>query len=251
MTNDHSTLIEHSPALVQAIHEVFNQSDPCHCRGPGKLSEDEVLEALVRLRHVAVSEVQQQGVLLIERLFDFPSSYEIRDAGVKSLTQLEAWTFADLLRLSNIGHVKAAAIEASMAKYGLKLKDGDPDRYRHLLEDESTTERPVADLPPDEIRQHCARELIAVGQRLVQHSAALMKYGLRANKRVRVGAPLKKTLNTGVNAYRELLTTADLLHDLEKREGVVRRLAKPGPRVPAEARQQGNVVIGAFAERSA
>ena len=247
MTNNHSKLIEQSPALVEAIHEVFNQSAPCHCRGPGKLSEDEVLEALVRLRYVAVPDVRQESVLDIERLFDSPSSYEIRGAGVKSLIQLEAWTFADLLRLSNIGHVKAAAIEASMAKYGLKLKDGNPDRYRHLLEDESTTKRPVADLPPDEIRQHCAREIIAVGQRLVQHSAVLMKYGLRANNRVRVGAPLKKTLNTGVNAYRELLTTADLLHELEKREGTVKRVKRRGSRVPAAARQQGNVVTGAFA----
>ena len=246
-----STLIEQSPVLVQAIHEVFHQSESCHCRGPGKLSEDEVLEALVRLHYVAVPDVQKEDLLPIEAVarsedIIWGISYDLKGEGVRFLTQLEAWTFADLLRLSNIGHVKAAKIEAVMAKYGLALKDGEPARYQHLLEDESATGRPVADLPPDEIREHCTRELISVGQRLVQHSAALMKYGLRANNRKRVGAPLKKTLNTGVEAYRELMTTAQLLHDLEQRESTIRRLRGRGPRVPAEARQQGNVITGAF-----
>ena len=246
-----TNLIEQSPAVVQAIHDVFHQSEPCHCTGPGKLSEDEVLEALVRLRHVAMPDVPQQDLLPLKAMgrsetVMFGMSYHFEQAGVKSLTQLEAWTFADLLRISNIGQVKAAKIEAVMAKYGLKLKDGDPARYQHFLEDEPTTERPVIDLPPDQLREHCASELLAAGEQLVQHGASVMRSSLRATKRVKVGAALKISLKAGIASHRALQGIAQLLHDLEQREATVRRLAKPSPRVPAEARQQGNVVVGAF-----
>ena len=246
-----STLIDQSPAVVQAIHEVFHQSEPCHCTGPGKLSEHEILEALVRLRHVAIPDVHQQDVLPPERLLEYSVSWDLRRAGVKSLTHLETWTFAELLRLTNVGQVKAAKIEALMAKYGLALKDGDPARYQHFLEDEATTERPVIDLPPDQLREHCASELLAAGEQLVQHGASVMKFSLRATKRVKVGAALKISLKAGIASHRALQGIAQLLHDLEQREATVRRLAGRGPRVPVEARQQGNVVTGAFAAADA
>lgn len=246
-------LIDQSPAVVQAIHDVFHQSEPCHCQGPGKLSEDEVLEALVRLRHVALPDVPRQDLLPIRAVFRREGAsglavWDLEQLGVKSLTQLEGWTFASLLRLTNVGRVKAVQIEAVMAKYGLKLKDGDPARYQHLLEDEAPTEAPpVADLPPDEMRRHCAAELISTGQRLIQNGATLINSAVRVTNRVKQGGALKNTIKTGGQIVRQAEGTVNLLHSLEKREATVRRLDKRGPRVPAEARQQGNVVTGAFA----
>ncbi len=247
-----SKLIDQSPAVVQAIHEVFHQSEPCHCTGPGKLSEGEVLEALVRLRHVAVPDVRQQDLLPIRALFRSEGAstlavWDLEQAGVKSLTQLEAWTFADILRLRNVGRVKAVQIEALMAKYGLALKDGDPARYQHLLDDEPIAECPVADLPPDEMRRHCAAELISTGQRLIHNGTTLINSAVRVTNRVKQGGYLKNTIKVGGQIVRQAEGTVNLLHSLEQREATVRRLAKPGPRVPTEARQQGNVVTGAFA----
>ena len=45
-----TTLIEHSPALVRAVHEIFHNSEPCHCHGEGKLSEKDVDAALREVR---------------------------------------------------------------------------------------------------------------------------------------------------------------------------------------------------------
>ena len=74
-----------------------------------------------------------------------------------------------------------------------------------------------------------------------------MRSSLRATKRVKVGAALKISLKAGIASHRALQGIAQLLHDLEQREATVRRLTGRGRRVPAAARQQGNVVIGAFA----
>ncbi|MCH8998982.1 MAG: hypothetical protein IID48_12085 [Proteobacteria bacterium] len=105
----------------------------------------------------------------------------------------------------------------------------------------------VADLPPDEMRRHCAAELISTGQRLIQNGATLINSAVRVTNRVKQGGALKNTIKTGGQIVRQAEGTVNLLHSLEKREATVRRLDKRGPRVPAEARQQGNVVTGAFA----
>lgn len=243
------TLIEHSPALVRAIHEVFRNSEACHCHGDGKLSEKEVLSALVRQRHVTAADAQQQYVLPVREMF-----HRLREspwlvlerAGVRHLQDLQSWTYTNLLELDRIGPTTATAIEAEMSKHGLALKDGDPSRYRQLLEDEQKSERRMADLPPDEIREHCANGLMSAGQQLLRHSAVFIRYGARSSRRVRVGRPLKKTIKAGINAIQEIENIAYLLHDLEQREAVSRPLSKPGSRIPAEARQQGNVITGAF-----
>ena len=135
-----------------------------------------------------------------------------------------------------------------MAKYGLALKDGDPARYQHLLvEDEPATKPPASDLPPDELRRHCADVLISTGQRLIHNGTTLINSAVRVTNRVKQGGALKNTIKTGGQIVRQAEGTVNLLHSLEKREATVRRLDKRGPRVPAEARQQGNVVTGAFA----
>ena len=244
-----TTLIEHSPTLARVIHEVFRNADACHCHGDGKLSEKEVVGALVRLRHVAAADVQQQTVLpIMEALRSVGHNpwYQLEQAGVKHLTDLQSWAYADLLGLDKVGPTTATAIEAVMSKYGLALKDGDPSRYRQLLEDEEEKERPLIDLPPDELHEHCATQLMSAGQQLLRHSAVFIRYGARSSRRVRVGLPLKKTIKASFGSLQEIQDVADLLHDLEQREAVSRPLTKRGPRVPAEARQQGSVITGAF-----
>ena len=246
-----STLIEQSPVLVQAIHEAFSGSDACHCHGDGKLSEEEVLAAMVHLCHVAVADVQREELLPIERVlrgvrFNFQLSCALNEHGLKFLPQFEAWTFNDLLRLNGVGGKTAVAIEAAMAKYGLALKDGDPRRYRHLLQEKPGPECPVIDLPPDQIREYCAKELMSAGQQLLQFGASIFKYGLRASRRERIGLPLKKTVKTGYGIQAVLRSVSEVLHDVEKSEAASRPLTKRGPRVPAEAQQRGNVITGAF-----
>ena len=244
-----STLIEQSPALVQAIREVFTTSGPCHCHGAGKLSEEEVVNALVRLRHITVADAKQQNVLPIMaalRTLRINPWYELQKQGVKFLPHLQSWTRAELMRVDRVGSLTADGIETVMAKYGLALRGGDPSRFQHLIKDEPEPGRPPVDLPPDEIREHCATELINTGQRLLQYGAGIMKFGLRASRRVKVGGALKRTANTSLGAAREVENIAHLLHDLERREATPQRLPKRGSRVPAKVRQQGNVITGAF-----
>ena len=244
-----STLIEQSPALVRAIHQVFHDSDPCFCHNVGKLSEQEVVEALVRHHHVAVADARQENILPVRRLFDKLRQspwLKLERAGAKFLPDLQSWAYADLLRLDGVGCITATEIEAEMARHGLVLKDGDPRRFQHLLEDEPEPDRATVALPPDEIRGHCAKELIDSGQRLIQTGATLINFAVRANKRVRVGGALKNSLKVGVRIVREVESVVNLLHSFEQREAASRPLPKPSPRVPAEARQQGNVITGAF-----
>ena len=246
-----TTLIEQSPALVRAVHEVFHESEACHCHGDGKLSEKEVLSALVQLRYVAVTDTQRQELLPIERVvrgvrFNYQLWHGLEEHGLKFLSQLEAWTFADLLRIRGVGGKTAIEFEATMAKYGLTLKDGDPRRYRHLLEERPGPECPVIDLPPDQIRGYCAKELMTAGQQLLQFGASIFRYGLRASRRERIGLPLKKTVKTGYGIQAVLRSVSEVLHNVEKSEATSRPLPKRGLRVPAQARQQGNVITGAF-----
>ncbi len=103
------------------------------------------------------------------------------------------------------------------------------------------------DLTPDQIRDQCSRKLMAAGMTSLTYSGVIMSYSLRASKRVKVGSHLKNSIKGGAETQREIHAIAQVLHDLEQRETASRPLPKPGPRVPAAARQQGNVVTGAFA----
>ena len=221
--------------IVLAIREAFKRSDPsvCICHGGSKLSEDEILDALVRLHHVAIADTRQQNLLPIEKLFGKEAcgtKFHLRSQGVKYLTDLQKWTRNELLRVSNIGLVKVALLEAEMAKYGLALKD-----------------EPI-DLPPDEIRAKCAKELVAAGQRLINHGTALINFAVRATKRVKVGGALKNSSKAGVRIFSEVERVAHLLHDLEQSEPASRRLTKRGtgafkPSIkPPDAPNQGRPI---------
>ena len=103
------------------------------------------------------------------------------------------------------------------------------------------------DQTPDQIRDQCSRKLMAAGMTLLTYSGLIMSYSLRASKRVKVGSHLKNTIKGVAETQREIHEIALVLHDLEQREAASRPLPKRRPRVPSAARQQGNVVTGAFA----
>ena len=111
-----------------------------------------------------------------------------------------------------------------MAKYGRALKD-----------------EPI-DLPPDELRHHCSKELINAGQRLIQNGAALINFAVRATKRVKVGGALKNSSKAGVRIFSQVERVADLLLDLERHEPATKR----GGPSSLNIQQQGNVINGAF-----
>ncbi len=247
-------LIDHSPALVQAIKDIFHRAKACHCQGDGKLSENEVLEQLVLHHYVTYAAANQPKFLPIDEALsdvrDWPG-YQMRTTyHVNYLPELEAWTYADLLRLRGIGPVSATAIEAEMAKYGLALKDGDPNRYAHLLVPQSDTAAvPEMKGTPDEIRRKCAKELIQIGKRLLTHGGTLIGYSIRIGTRERIGGHVTKHAETCLRAHGETVSVGNVLQALEAREATSKPVAKRGRRarrVGGEIVQQGTVVTGAF-----
>ena len=254
-----TNLRDQSPAIAAAIRAAFRSSEPCHCHGDGKLSEAETLAAFVRSGHVRYADVSSPKFLPISetlrRIRGQFSSYYLEQRGVHYLSQLEAWTYADLLSLNGVGAVTATAIEAEMAKYGLALKDGDPRRFQHLIEDEPEPEGRVIDGTPDEIRAACAKDLIRLGQQLTTKGGALMKFGVRTSLRERVGGALKNAAKVGIKIEREALGIAEVLHDLERRETTSRKgsTTRPDRRGVAGGRperlslvHEGTVIRGAF-----
>ena len=172
-------------------------------------------------------------------------SHDIRKTGARYLSDLTAWTFDDLLRLPAVGPVKAAKIEATMAKYDLALKDGDPRRYQDLPEKEPEPEsRPIGGTP-DEIRRACALDLVAVGQRMTQMGASMMKQGVRAATPAGrpLGGQLIRRARQGMKAHYDASAIGKVLQDLEASEATEQRLPRRRGR---EIVERGNVVSGVF-----
>lgn len=193
-----TNLIEHSAAVVAAIREAFQDSTPCHCLSrDGKLSEKELLDALIRNRHVHVGDLDNIECLPISELMwrmKSDASSELYRHGIRYLPELTVYSYVELLRVPGIGSVKADAIEVLMAKYGLMLRGADPRRLAALQEEEPEPEARHIEATPREIRETCARELVTIAQRLLQHSGALMKSAFRATAGERVSAALKNSI---------------------------------------------------------
>lgn len=244
-----SELIDHSHALVAAMHEVFHDSEPCRCHGDGKLSASEVLGALARLHHVRLERVDDPTCLPIgyRGPFAHRAAWELERCGVKYLAQLTAWTYEDLLRVANLGPLGAAKIEQEMATYGLALKGADPRRLEEFDEEEPD-DRPIEGTPT-EVRDAVAKGLIDLGQRLLRQGGALMKYAMRASSGDKVTAGLRNSNRGGFRARRDGLRLAAALADLESREATPRRLPArvARRRAAGEITQRGTVVTGAFA----
>lgn len=247
-----SELIDHSPAVVRAIHEMFLCSDPCHCYGDGKLSEDEVLRALVLRRHINFADISFKSVLPINRTLDhLPHSpvWALGAAGVDFLPDLQSWTFGGLLSLRYVGVLTAIAIEAEMAKHGLALKDGDPSRFQHLLEDEPKPDQRPMNAAPDELRKQCGEELMVLGKRLMAQGGTIMRISIRAMMREKVGGVLAKSVRVGHGANCAVAGIANMLRDLEQSKATHKRAPKPHRgRVVVE---RDNVIKGAFPQAAA
>lgn len=251
-------LIDHSPALVQAVHDIFHRAKACHCQGDGKLSENEVLEQLVLHRYVTYEAANEPKFLPIEEacrdVQHFPPWRFGSERGVEYLPDLQSWTFADLCRIQGVGPVTATHVECVMARYGLALKDGDPARYAHLDETEPEPEGRQIEGTPDEIRRTCAKDLVDIGKRLLTHGASLMRYSIRTAARERVGGQLKRHAKAVLRAHGEAISIGNVLQALEAREAPQKPVAKRGRRarrVEGEIVQTGNVVSGAFPQAAA
>ena len=95
--------------------------------------------------------------------------------------------------MSGVGRVKAAAIEADMADYGLTLKDS-----------VSELDKDGTDLSPNQIREYSAKELIDGGQRFAGTGASLINFAGRAMKRRKVGGALKNVLKASAYMIRDV-----------------------------------------------
>ena len=239
-----SKLIDESPALVRAIRDAFTGSAVCHCHSEGKLSETELLASLVHYRHVEFADVNSIECLPIYQLMgrtSFPC-FQLERAGVKFLPQLTAWTVPQLLKIDRIGAVQVEMIEVMMARYGLALQGTDPRRLAQLQQEEKAeVETPPIEGTPEEIRAICAKELVAVAQRLQGYSASLMRQAVRAGAGDRVSGTLSKTIKASYRVHRAALGLVKPLRDLEQRG------AKPRAEKSKPVRE--NVVVGVFAQR--
>ena len=250
-----TNLIDHSPAVVAAIREAFHDASPCHCQSSdGKLSAKELLDAMVRHRHVHYADLDNLECLPIRDLKVQGShndpTWELYRQEIHYLPELTAWSYAELLRIPNIGPAKADAIEALMAKYGLMLRDGNPRRLAELQEEEPEPESRHIEGTPKEIRETVSKDLVTIAQRLMSHNATMMKQAIRIVAGEKVAGTLGKTLRCSERAYRESRRLVQPLRDLEEREAAPRKAkprryrasAKPAPRVE----HRGVVVRGAF-----
>ena len=258
-----TNLIDHSPAVVAAIHEAFHLSQPCHCTDrDGKLSEDELLDVLVRHRYIHYADLHNLECLPIRDLmYRFPNDccYELEKAGVSYLPQLTDWTYTDLLRLPDVGPAKADATEALMARFGLMLKDSNPRRLAELQAEQQEEEaepeaRRLAGTPKD-IRETVAKELVNLAQRMMSLNVTLMKQAIRIAAGEKAAGMLGKTLRCSLDAQREARSLIRPLRSLEDQEATPkpvkprrpRATAKPAPRVE----HRGSVVTGAFPQAAA
>ena len=246
------TLKGHSQQLVMAIREVFHRAQPCRCQGDGKLSESEVLAALVRLGHVHYADANDPRFLPISEIehgAGFHASWELGRHGVHFLPQLESWSFADLLKLDRIGPAAAAKIEAAMAKYGLSLRDGDPNRYRHLLEQEpeAQAEGPAITGTADDVRQACRKDLMNLSEVFLRHGISLARYAVRVPSNKPLAGRLKDSARKAIGYGHQVIGLANILHELERREATAPPVPTPDQRrVVRAAARPSNVIPGRF-----
>ena len=249
-------LIDHSPAIAAAIRAAFRSSDACHCHGDGKLSETEVLFAFANQGIIHGADVHREDWLPIERVFRFSyltTDRELERRGVRFLHDLTDWTYADLLALPNVGPAMADNIEAKMAKFGLLLKDGHPNRLAEAEEQKPASHMPLRDGNPDEIRQACAKGLLKIAMRLMNAGNSLIKQAGRATAGYEVGPQLRRHVTRRVPGHEEVARIMTPLREVERQECAIRKTAKkPTGRRRVADRQtvvrEGKIIRGAFGD---
>ena len=185
--------------IVAGVRAAFGGSDPCHCHTVPKLGEVEVLTSLVEQEVLSLADIQGVNAITIERLhrtrheggLDKLTHHAwriLRGRGIKYLSDLQEFTFTDLLALPDMKMSVARSIEKLMAEFGLLLKDGDPALLQAVREDKQKDGpllAPPSDKSPEEIRITTARALIELGATMMRDGASLAN----AAAKIAVGGP--------------------------------------------------------------
>ncbi len=173
-----------SAEVARAIRGAFHRADNCHCETVGKLGEGQLMDYLVA--NAVIEPQDASGIAALEiaaldryahgNLFTNNAGYALRRADITSLNDLRDWTFADLLKLTDISMASAKRIESVMAKYGLLLKGGDPALLEeHRMQPEPVSTGPLPNGTPEEIRARTARALFEIASKITRDGASLTR----------------------------------------------------------------------------
>ena len=251
-----TNLRDHSPAVAAAIRKAFRSSDPCRCHGDGKLSETEVLFALADQGAIRGVDVEREDWLPIEHIFRFSyltTHRELGRRGVRFLHDLTDWTYADLLALPYVGPSTVDQIEAKMAKFGLLLKDGHPNRLAEAEEQKPAPHMSVSGGSPDEIRQTCAKSLTKIAMRMLSAGTALLKQSARVTAGLGAAPNLRRQVTARGPCHEEIARIIAPLCEVERRERVGSRTAERRTGRPRDVDRpavvhEGKVIRGAFGD---
>ncbi len=238
-------LIEQSPAIVASVRRAFHNSQPCHCTGPGKLSEDELLRALVAGGAVRLTDAMTPDLMPIAafgRAFPWSAYFRLEQRGIKHLGQLCDLAYADLVALPDIGPVAATAIERLLARHGLALKDGDLAAV--MREDDEPASPPAAsDAPPAEVRRACVVNLGEMGRKLLADGSALVGHAVKVAAGAAVGPTLGRYLHCEATGHREVARIVAPLRALDERAKAARKARKRVARGNGHQRPSDHLVI--------
>ena len=136
--------------VIAAIHGAFHGAGSCHCHTVAKLGEDDILAYLARRKLVSVAEVieiQSLSIVAITQRYEelvipHNAAWALRRAGVTLLSDLQNWTYADVLRLDSMSRRSVDKLQEGMAQFGLLLKGGDPALLERTPTPEPEPEEP-------------------------------------------------------------------------------------------------------------
>ena len=114
--------------LLVAIHEAFHDRWSYGCMTVTKLGEQEILDHLARRGLVPIG-LGRLSIAALSRdnLIPHTIVWALRQcAGVRYLTDLSGWTYADVLALERVSRTAVNELQDTMVRYGLLLKGGDP-----------------------------------------------------------------------------------------------------------------------------
>ena len=201
--------------------------------------------------------MEREDWLPIERMFRYSGHGNFDRAmerqGIKYMHEVTALTYADLLALPDMGPAMVDKVEARMAKFGLLLKDGSPNRLAEAEEHAPAPHALVSDGNPDEIRQGSAKSLTKLGMHLLNVGTSLLGQSARIRSGERVGPRLKAFVTKRGPGHEEVARIVAPLSELEQREREASRPAKNrtgrcrDADRPAVVRE-GSVIRGAFGD---